>query len=142
MISGNNKGFLQLGSGAVKKGPGILSSLLRCRRCGRKLSITYTGRLHNVGRYVCVRGANDNGEPRCINFGGGPLDDAIGREVLRVVEPGAVAAARRIESEGSRQYDDVSASLGLSLKEARYQADRARRDRVARRHRDRRQRHD
>ncbi len=89
--------------------------------------ITYSGRLGTVGRYVCVRGALDSGEPRCIGFGGNSLDQAIGREVLRVVEPAAVAAARKIESESAQQHDDVSAALELSLKEARYHADRARR---------------
>ncbi len=127
MISKNNKGFLQAGGGAAKKGPGLLSSLLRCRRCGRKLAITYTGRARSVGRYVCLRGAQDNGEPRCINFGGDPLDQSIGREVLRVVEPGAIAAARGIEAEATGKHDDVKSALELSLREARFRADRAHR---------------
>lgn len=127
MIAGNNRGLLQAGAGAPKKGPGLLSSLLRCRRCGRKLSITYGGRLGDVGRYVCIRGTNDTGVARCISFGGGALEQAIERELLRVVAPGAIAAARNIESEVGRQQDDVSTAIALSLKEARYVADRARR---------------
>lgn len=127
MIAKNNKGLLQAGAGAPQKGPGLLSSLLRCRRCGRKLSITYSGRLGNVGRYVCVRGTNDTGVARCISFGGGPLEQVIQQELLRVVSPGAIAAARNLESQMARQRDDVSDAIALSLKEARYLAERARR---------------
>ena len=34
--------------GAVKKGAGLLTGLLRCRRCGRKLTVRYTGTQHEV----------------------------------------------------------------------------------------------
>jgi DNA invertase Pin-like site-specific DNA recombinase len=80
-------------SGAVKNGPSMLAGILRCRRCGRKLTVRYTGNRHNVLRYTCNRGWLDNGEARCIAFGGIPVDDAIAREVLRVVQPAAIEAA-------------------------------------------------
>jgi hypothetical protein len=35
----------------------------------------------------------DNGERRCIAFGGLRVDDAIANAILTVVSPGAVAAA-------------------------------------------------
>ena len=53
----------------------------------------FTGRGHDVLRYACHRGWLDNGEPRCIAFEGLRVDDAIGSEVLRVIEPGALEAA-------------------------------------------------
>jgi DNA invertase Pin-like site-specific DNA recombinase len=73
--------------GAARKGQALLAGLLRCRRCGRKLTVRYTGNRHDVLRYSCMRGFLDNGEPRCVAFGGIPVDEAIGREVLRVVQP-------------------------------------------------------
>jgi hypothetical protein len=75
---------------APTNGPALLTGLLRCRRCGRKLVVCDTGNAHNVLRYICFRGARDNGEPRCISFGGLVVDDAIGKEILRVVQPAAV----------------------------------------------------
>ncbi|HEV2986549.1 MAG TPA: hypothetical protein VGX46_19270, partial [Vicinamibacterales bacterium] len=56
--------------GAATNGSALLTGLLRCRRCGRKLTVWYTGNAHNVLRYACHRGELDNGEPRCISFGG------------------------------------------------------------------------
>jgi DNA invertase Pin-like site-specific DNA recombinase len=112
-------------TGAVTNGPALLTGLLRCRRCGRKLVVCYTGNAHNVLRYVCVRGARDNGEPRCISFGGLVVDDAIGKELLRVVQPAAVAAAVVASEAAAHQRDEVLNAWTRELEAARYGARRA-----------------
>jgi DNA invertase Pin-like site-specific DNA recombinase len=63
--------------GAPKHGAALLSGLLRCRRCGRKLTVQYTGARGQIPRYACVRGRLDYGEPSCIAFGGLRVDDTI-----------------------------------------------------------------
>src|SRR5437899_6766023 len=112
--------------GAVKHGAALLSGLLRCRRCGRKLVVHYTGNTHGFLRYSCVRGQLDQGEPKCIAFGGIPVDEALGREILRVVQPGAVEAAVLASQEAVHQRDEVREALERDLEAARYQAQRAR----------------
>ena len=42
--------------GAAKRGPALLSGLLRCGRCGRKLNVAYSGTTGRVPRYVCHGG--------------------------------------------------------------------------------------
>jgi hypothetical protein len=79
--------------GAPKHGDALLAGLIRCRRCGRKLTLRYTGAHHQIPRYSCMRGWADNGEPRCIAFGGLRVDDAIEKALLGVVGPCAVAAS-------------------------------------------------
>lgn len=111
--------------GAPKHGDALLAGLVRCRRCGRKLTVRYTGMKHDIPRYACHRGLLDNGEPRCIAFGGLRVDDAIEAAVLKVVEPGAIAAAIAAEAEVSQQRDQVREALGRDLEAARYAADRA-----------------
>ena len=113
--------------GAAKKGAALLAGLLRCRRCGRKLTVRYTGSAHDVLRYACLRGLLDHGEPRCVAFGGIPVDDAIAREVLRVVQPAAVEAALVASEQAARQQDEVVAALQRDLEAARYAALRAQR---------------
>ncbi len=103
----------------------MLAGLLRCRRCGRKLTVRYTGREHDVLRYACHRGWLDNGEPRCIAFGGLRVDDAIGAKVVRVVEPGALEAAILASSEEAHRRDEVVEALRRDLEAARYGANRA-----------------
>jgi hypothetical protein len=43
-------------SGAAQRGHALVAGLLRCRRCGHKLTVHYTGRQHDVRRYACRRG--------------------------------------------------------------------------------------
>ena len=111
--------------GAPKQGDALLAGLVRCRRCGRKLTVRYSGMKHNIPRYSCSRGWLDNGEPRCIAFGGLRVDDAIEASLLQVVEPGAVAAAIAAETEASLRRDQVRDALMRDLEAARYAADRA-----------------
>jgi hypothetical protein len=75
------------------------------------LSVRYTGNRHDVLRYCCIRGSLDNGEPRCIGFGGITADEAIGREILRVVQPAAIEASKLAHEERVRQKDDVLGRL-------------------------------
>jgi DNA invertase Pin-like site-specific DNA recombinase len=111
--------------GAVRTGPAMLAGLLRCRRCGHKLTVRYTGSRHDMLRYSCWRGFLDNGDPRCIAFGGRSMDEAIGREVLRVVQPAAIEAAILASEAEADQHDQVAAALQRDLEAARYQAQRA-----------------
>jgi DNA invertase Pin-like site-specific DNA recombinase len=113
--------------GSAQRGPALLAGLLHCRRCGHKLLVGYTGRAHDVVRYQCRRGWLDNGEPRCISFGGVALDQAVSQEILRVVQPAAVTAARLANEDHARGLDDVAAALQRDLQAARFTADRARR---------------
>src|SRR5712671_2138993 len=67
----------------------------------------------------------DNGEPRCIAFGGLRVDDAIEDALLTVVGPGAIAAAVAAEKEANQQRDQVREALQRDLEAARYSTDRA-----------------
>jgi DNA invertase Pin-like site-specific DNA recombinase len=111
--------------GAPKRGAALLAGLLRCRRCGRKLTVRYTGRDHDMLRYCCDRGRLDQGDPKCIAFGGISVDEEIGRQLLRVVRPAAVEAAVRAHQDGRHRRDEVRAALERDLEAARYAAQRA-----------------
>jgi len=111
--------------GAPKHGNALLAGLIRCHRCGRKLTLRYSGMKHHIPRYSCSRGWMDNAEPRCIAFGGLRVDDAIEEALLRVVGPGAIAAAVEAEAQAASRRDQVRDALTRDLEAARYSADRA-----------------
>ena len=111
--------------GAAKKGLALLAGLLRCRRCGRKMGVHYTGSDHKVLRYFCQTGWLHNAERKCISFGGIPVDDVLGGEILRVVQPGAVEAAIMAHEEACQAHDEVLGALERDLEAARYSAGRA-----------------
>ncbi len=108
--------------GAPKHGGALLAGLIRC---GRKLTLRYSGARHHIPRYSCSRGWMDNGEPRCIAFGGLRVDDAIEDALLAVVGPGAIAAAVAAEKEAGQRRDQMLDALKRDLEAARYAADRA-----------------
>jgi DNA invertase Pin-like site-specific DNA recombinase len=111
--------------GAAQRGAALLAGLLHCRRCGYKLLVSYTGCRHDVARYHCRRGWLDKGEPTCIGFAGQAVDLAVTKEILRVVQPAAIEAARLASAEQSHQLDEVGAALQRDLQAARYAAQRA-----------------
>jgi DNA invertase Pin-like site-specific DNA recombinase len=107
---------------ASRGGQSLLAGLMRCRRCGRMLHVTYSGTFGTVPRYHC-RGAHVNhGGDRCISIGGLRVDEAASREILRVVEPhaldAAIQAAENLEQRDAARHR----ALQLELEQARYQA--------------------
>lgn len=113
--------------GAVRRGPSLLPGLLRCGQCGRRLHVSYSGTRGFVPRYSCRGAAVNHGTDRCISFGGLRVDQAIAHEVLRVLQPAAIEAALAASAAAA---DDVAAgrrALELELREARYEAERAKR---------------
>jgi DNA invertase Pin-like site-specific DNA recombinase len=112
--------------GAAKRGSALLAGLIRCRRCGMKLMVRYTGGgTSQVPRYVCHRGYEGSGKRRCIGFGGTSADEMVSREVMRVVEPAAMDAAWLAARQVMEHQDQATKALELEAESARYEADRA-----------------
>lgn len=125
VLADNN--VLNLSTGAPKHGAALLTGLLRCRRCGRKLTVQYTGATHRYVRYACRRGNLDNGQPRCIAFGGIHVDERIADQVLNVVAPAGVEAACEASRQEAKKHDEALAALRRDLEAARYAAKRTER---------------
>jgi DNA invertase Pin-like site-specific DNA recombinase len=110
--------------GAVRRGELLLPGLLRCGHCGRKLHVSYSGKL---GRYSCYGARTNHGTERCISISGLSIDSAVGAEVLRVLKPlGIEAAVKAIETQTGRT-SAAQRQLELSLQQARYEVAHARR---------------
>jgi hypothetical protein len=110
--------------GAVRRGELLLPGLLRCGHCGRKLHASYSGKL---GRYNCYGARTNHGTTRCISISGLSIDGAVSAEVLRILKPlGMEAAARAVDAQTSRASAEQR-QLELSLQQARYEAEHARR---------------
>lgn len=126
MMQANNRDFES--TGAVRRGPALLSGLFRCQRCGRKLVVAYSGiKPNRFARYCCVRGFLDVGEPKCIAFGATPVDAVVSREILKVVQPAALEASKLAMEKLNEHADAVLQALRTDLEAAKYQASRAQR---------------
>lgn len=110
--------------GAVKQGKALLSGLLRCGRCGRRLHAGYSGTRNNVIRYDCRA---RKGDLYCLTFGGVRADERVSEEVLRCLEPlGIQASLKAIEQEYAASDERIH-QKELALQQASYEVAHARR---------------
>jgi len=111
--------------GGAKSGRGgraLLSGMLICGRCGRRLAVSYRGNAQSRPVYRCDKPNLMMGLPRCMTFGGLRVDAAIAKELLRAVEPMAVEAALEAERMQQKRQDEQQRILALELQQARYEA--------------------
>ncbi|HJX53362.1 MAG TPA: recombinase family protein [Polyangia bacterium] len=116
-------------AGDAKSGRGgraLLASLLRCRRCGRMLRVTYTGH-RAMPRYSCNIGRTMHGTAQCIGFGATRPDLVIAHLVLDVVQPMAIEAAIVAEQQALHREDERKRALELECQQAGYEVQLARR---------------
>ncbi len=114
-----NDGFKGEGT-AVRAGRALLTGLLRCGRCGRRLQVKYWMASGSPGRYLCD-GSHTSGGRYCLGLPGGRMDDAVGAEVLRVLTPlgmqASLAALDRVDGE----QDGRRKALSLQVEQAQYE---------------------
>jgi hypothetical protein len=107
---------------AGRGGRALLSGMLRCRRCGRMLHVSYTGVRSAVLRYHCKGAHVNHGEEWCISFGGLRVDEAVAKEVLHAISGNAVEAALEAAEQMRRQRQEQRRVLQLEVEQARYEA--------------------
>lgn len=107
------------GTKAGRGGRALLAGLLRCRRCGRMLSVAYNSR-GRVARYLCRLGHAMHGLAPCVGVGARRPDELVATEVLAVVEPLAVDAAVAAMDLTRQQTAERRRALELESEQARY----------------------
>jgi hypothetical protein len=110
--------------GAVRAGKALLTGLLRCGHCGRKMHVSYWGKSGTSPRYRC-RGTFDAGGTYCVMIGGAGVDRRFTQELLRVISPlGLQASLEAIESLNQREHEQRQ-TLEYKLEQLQYEAQRA-----------------
>ena len=122
MIAANTHGYSDAEPKAGRGGRALLSGLLRCRRCGRKLHVSYSGPRGVVIRYACSGESVDCGEGHCISFGGLRADAAVAKEVLHAIEGNAIEAALQAAEQIEQQQQALRKAFELEVEQARYEA--------------------
>lgn len=107
---------------AGRGGRARLSGLLRCRRCGRMLRVSYSGSQGMVLRYRCQGDHPRTGELRCITFSGLRVERAVAGEVLHAIGGNAVQAAVEAAEKMRRHFQEQRRAVELELEQARYEA--------------------
>jgi excisionase family DNA binding protein len=122
MIAANAHMKSRMQPKAGRGGRALLSGLLRCRRCGRMLGVSYGGTQRAVARYHCKGAHVNHGEDWCISFGSLRTDQAVADELLRAIGGNAVEAALEAAEKLRQQRQEQRHTRELELKQARYEA--------------------
>jgi DNA invertase Pin-like site-specific DNA recombinase len=108
--------------GAVREGAALLQGIASCGRCGRKLSVHYSGRNSTPG-YHCAGDNIVNGRGTyCLRVGGQQIDLAVASAVLAAVAPAGLQAALRAAEQTEADHDAALAQWRRQLERARYEA--------------------
>ena len=105
-------------SGAAKSGTAMLSGLLRCGRCGRKLQVVYSGNGGRVPQNGCRETEGDRGSSPCLTIGSLRVDRAVIHSVLAVIQPAGIEAAVKVtecaQAEDDEKRQGTRSGIGAS----------------------------
>jgi len=110
--------------GATRGGPSLLSGLVVCGRCGRRLLTGYVGKTNRV-RYTCARAMIDYGEPQCQSLSGEFLDNFVAHQVMKVLQPAALEVSLTAEADLRSERERLDTHWQKRLERAGFEADRA-----------------
>ena len=110
--------------GAARNGQGLLSGILRCGKCGRKLYVAYYGKSGTAARYIC-RGDYESGGKYCLAFGGSTIDKKFSVELLKVLSSYGMKASIQAEKILSSKDGDKVKAFEQKIKQLEYEAGRA-----------------
>jgi DNA invertase Pin-like site-specific DNA recombinase len=111
--------------GAPRRGPSLLSGLVYCGRCGRRMRVAY----HATGTpvyYMCdFRRDHGCAKPICQSLAGRTLEALVTEEVLRALEPAALELHAAAVADLEREWRQQDQHWQLRLERARIEAERA-----------------
>ncbi len=107
-------------------GPALCQGLVRCGRCGYRMSVHYYRRAHTAGiLYVCQNAWAHFREARCWSVYGLRLDAVVAAEVLRSLAPPELEAVLAAADEVNAGYDAVRKQRQADLDRVEYEAKQA-----------------
>ncbi|MHB8879596.1 MAG: recombinase family protein [Myxococcaceae bacterium] len=112
--------------GAPREGRALLSGLILCGRCGRRMRTSYGRRGQPHWYYLCP-GARDKGEALCWTISGESLDEAVEGLFLETMVPSELELSLAVEREVDGQAAELEKQWRARIEQAGYEARRAER---------------
>jgi DNA invertase Pin-like site-specific DNA recombinase len=110
--------------GAPRNGAALLGGLLHCGRCGRRMSVRYSGSKSRPW-YACTSASTEYAEPLCQSASGLVLDELVASQILAAVAPAALEASLAAVAEVERERATLARQWQLRRERARYEIERA-----------------
>jgi len=113
-------------AGPPREGRALLSGIVLCGRCGRRMRPNYWGSGDERFSYTCF-GEQPRGNSTCWSVKGPPVDAAVERLFLEVAVPSEIDLCLAVEREVEGQAESLGEQWRLRLEKAQYEARRAER---------------
>jgi DNA-binding CsgD family transcriptional regulator len=114
-------------AGAPRKGSALLQGIAICGRCGRSMSLRYTGPKADYPVYCCRADRDQRSSALCQEVRALPVDALVERTLLEALAPDRIAIALAAVEQLAEESRQLERQWTLRRERARYEAERARR---------------
>jgi transposase-like protein len=114
-------------SGPAREGHAILQGMLICAACGRKLSVRYQANGGISPSYECTWRKREAiaASPNCVNVRSEPLDTAVCRRLMEVVNASEIKIALEAMEELGKREQTLCKQWEMRVQRAQYETDLA-----------------
>ena len=116
--------------GALREGHALLQGIVRCGRCGRRMSVRYLNNT-SIPSYECNSYHTHFAGKTCQSIRGDEVDAAVARALLEAMRPAQLEVSMTAFDQIAAQARQLDRQWQLTLERARYEAELARRRFVA-----------
>ena len=116
--------------GALREGLALLQGIVRCGRCGRRMTVRYL-KNGTIPSYECNQSILDMRAATCQSLRGDGIDAAVARAFLEAMRPAQLEVSMATLDQIADQARQLDRQWQLTLERARYEAELARRRFVA-----------
>jgi DNA invertase Pin-like site-specific DNA recombinase len=113
--------------GVPRKGSALLQGIAICGRCGRHMSVRYTGPNGDYPVYCCRADRDQRANALCQEVRALPVDELIELVLLEALTPDQIAIALAAMGELEKEDRHLERQWTLRRERARYEVERARR---------------
>ena len=113
--------------GAARRGKALLSGLIVCGGCGRRMNVGYCPEKTKQPHYWCDRHLHEERDRPCFGLKAPPVDELVAQQVLRALEPAAVDLSLHAAADIKRERERLHQHWRQRLERARYDIERAER---------------
>ena len=122
----NNRTNLET-SGAAREGLALLQGLIICGKCGRRMTVRYTGNGGISPVYECIGRWEHGSRATCTTVPASVVDKAISTRFLQAMQPAELELSIQVFDKLLQAEDETDKSWKLSLERAKFEAERAER---------------